>query len=122
MTLALAIAAALALAVGWAAPVPAGAKPRITVQEALLRAKPAAVLVIAEVSSEVTLDCGSGVTKVTPPAFRETGSGWFIDGNGWVITNGHVVQAAHEPPRWVVHQQAERAVRTACLPEALKRA
>ena len=45
----------------------------LTVQEALLRAKPAAVLVVAEVSSEVTLDCGAGPVKITPPVFRETG-------------------------------------------------
>jgi rhodanese-related sulfurtransferase len=98
------------------------AQTHISVQEALLRAKPAVVLVIAEVSAEVTLDCGAGPTKVTPPVFRETGTGWFVDGDGWVITNGHVVQPAHETPRWLVNQQAQRAVVTACLPKALERA
>ena len=122
MRLRLAIVAALALGVGWAAPRPAGAQGDVTVQEAILRAKPAVVLVIAEVTSEVILDCGSGPTKTTPPVFRETGTGWFIDGNGWVITNGHVVQPAHETPRWLVNQQAQRAVSTACLPKALERA
>jgi S1-C subfamily serine protease/rhodanese-related sulfurtransferase len=77
------------------------------------------VLVIAEVGAEVTLDCGSGIQTVTPPVFRETGTGWFIDGRGWIITNGHVVQPAHQPPRWLVNQQAQRAVSTACLPKAL---
>ena len=57
-----------------------------------------------------------------PPAFRETGTGWFVDSAGWVVTNGHVVQPAHEPPRWFVNQQARRAVTMACLSEALKRA
>ena len=93
----------------------------ITVQEALQRAKPAVVLVVAEVASEVTLDCGSGPQKITPPVFRETGTGWFLDADGWLITNGHVVQPAHEPPRWLVNQQAQRAVTTACLPQVLKR-
>ncbi len=93
----------------------------ITLQEALQRAKPAVVLVVAEVSSEVTLDCGSGPQKITPPVFRETGTGWFLDADGWLITNGHVVQPAHEPPRWLTNQQAQRAVTTACLPPMLKR-
>ena len=91
----------------------------LSVQEVILRAKPAVVLVIAEVGAEVTLDCGGGAQTVTPPMFRETGTGWFVDGRGWVITNGHVVQPAHSPPRWLVNQQAQRAVATACLPKAL---
>ena len=45
-----------------------------------------------------------------------------MDGEGWVVTNGHVVQPAHETPRWLVNQQAQRAVVTACLPKALERA
>ncbi len=99
----------------------AHAQTSVTIQEAILRAKPAVVLVIAEVAAEVTLNCGSGPTTVTPPAFRETGTGWFVDGRGWIITNGHVVQPAHTPPRWLVNQQAQRAVTTACLPKALER-
>ena len=52
-------------------PPPAGAQR--SVQEGLARATPAVVLVVAEVASEVTLDCGAGPIKVTPPVFRETG-------------------------------------------------
>jgi S1-C subfamily serine protease len=111
---------ALALFLGRAAPAPA-AETMISVPEAMLRAKPAVVLVTSEVAAEVTLDCGSGPATVKPPAFRETGTGWFIDGTGWVITNGHVVQPAHETPRWLVNQQAQRAVSMACLPKALER-
>lgn len=114
---------ALALVGTLAATAPAAATSGITLQEALLRAKPAVVLIVAEVAAEVTLNCGSGPTTVTPPVFRETGTGWFIDGaRGFIITNGHVVQPAHEPPRWLVNQQAQRAVATACLPKALERA
>ncbi len=112
----------LALTLAWGADQPAHAENPMSVPEALLRAKPAVVLVISEVTSEVTLDCGRGVTKVTPPVFRETGTGWFIDGDGWVVTNGHVVQPAYETPRWLVNQQAQRAVVSACLPKALERA
>src|SRR5262245_15739734 len=96
------------------------AQPHVSVQEGLLRAKPAVAVVVSEVSAEVTLDCGAGPTKVTPPVFRETGTGWFVDGDGWVVTNGHVVQPAHETPRWLVNQQAQRAVSMACLSKALK--
>ena len=123
MILRFAFLACLALLTVWsAATPPALAQRMLSVQEALLRAKPAVVLVIAEVAAEVTLDCGSGPTKVTPPVFRETGTGWFIEGDGWVVTNGHVVQPAHETPRWLVNQQAQRAVITACLPQALEKA
>ncbi|MBI2524954.1 MAG: trypsin-like peptidase domain-containing protein [Candidatus Rokubacteria bacterium] len=98
-----------------------GAESVASVQEAILRAKPATVLVIAEVASEVTLDCGSGSTRVSPPPFRETGTGWFADASGWIVTNAHVVQAAHAPPRWLVAQQAQSAVVGACVAEALAR-
>ena len=74
----------------------ASAEAPIGVPEAMLRAKPAVAMVIAEVASEVTLDCGAGPTTVKPPPFRETGTGWFLDSTGWVITNGHVVQPAYE--------------------------
>jgi S1-C subfamily serine protease len=104
-----------------ALPSTASAQRGMTLQEALQRAKPAVVLVVAEVASEVTLDCGSGPQKITPPVFRETGTGWFLDADGWLITNGHVVQPAHEPPRWLANQQAQRAVTSACLPQVLKR-
>jgi S1-C subfamily serine protease len=101
-----------------AGPRPAAAQP-LSVQEVLLRAKPAVVLIIAEVAAEVTLNCGSGPVTAAPPPFRETGTGWFIDAGGWIITNGHVVQPAHQPPAWLVNQQAQRAVTSACLPRAL---
>jgi S1-C subfamily serine protease/rhodanese-related sulfurtransferase len=98
---------------------PAAAQPMFSVQEIVLRVKPAVVLISAEVSAEVTLDCGNGVQTVAPPTFRETGTGWFVDSRGWVITNGHVVEPAHSPPPWLVNQQAQRAVATACLPKVL---
>ena len=119
LRLALFVAAVLTTAAGL--PAAALAQRHISVQEALLRAAPATVLVVAEVASEVTLDCGSGPVKVTPPVFRETGTGWFINADGWLMTNGHVVQPAYEPPRWLANQQAQRAVTSACLPQVLKK-
>jgi len=86
-----------------------------SVQEALLRAKPAVALVVAEVGSEVLVTCGGRGEKVVRPApFRETGTGWFVSPSGWMITNAHVVSPAHRPPAWVADQQARRAVREAC--------
>src|SRR2546428_383495 len=86
-----------------------------SVQEALLRAKPAVALVVAEVGSEVLVTCGGrGEKGVRPAPFRETGTGWFVSPSGWMITNAHVVSPAHRPPAWVADQQARRAVREAC--------
>ena len=91
----------------------------MSLQEILLRAKPATVLVVSEVSSEVVVNCGSGERKITPNPFRETGTGWFVDSNGWVVTNGHVVQPAHQPPPWLINEQAQRAVVSVCVYEEL---
>src|SRR6059036_3902550 len=111
---------ALGLMAGVVWTLQAHAQQPLSVQETNLRAKPATVLIISEVSAEVTLNCGDGSQSVTPSAFRETGTGWFIDPTGWVITNGHVVQPAYETPRWLVNRMAEKAVRSACLGPALK--
>jgi serine protease Do len=116
------ISLALGLMAGVLWTLQAHAQQPLSVQETVLRAKPATVLIISEVSAEVTLNCGGGQQTVTPPAFRETGTGWFIDPAGWVVTNGHVVQPAHEVPRWLVNQQAQRAVSAACLTAALQAA
>src|SRR5258705_7405347 len=82
-------------------PTAASAQKPITVQEALQRAKPAVVLVGAEGASEVSLDCGFGSRpqKITPPLFRETGTRWFLDETGRLITNRPRVPPAHQPPR-----------------------
>src|SRR5436309_12738847 len=74
---------------------PARADVPLYVPEAMLRAKPAAVLVVAEVSAEVTVACGSGPTKVAPAVLRETGTRRFVVGDGWVLTNVHGVRPDH---------------------------
>src|SRR5213076_2804166 len=95
----------------------------ISVQEALLRAKPAVALVVAEVGTEVIVSCGGGAERrVRPAPIRDTGTGWFLSPSGWMLTNAHVVSAARKPPAWAVDQQARRAVREACgelSPQAL---
>src|SRR4030095_2978725 len=115
------ILAGLALALAAQAPPNAWAAETMALQEIFLRAKPATVLVVSEVATEVALDCGTGPRRVTPTPFRETGTGWFIDSNGWVVTNAHVVQPAHQPPPWLINQQAQKAIVAACVYEELAR-
>jgi len=100
-------------------PALAGAQDR-SLQEILLRAKPAAVIVVAEVGGQVTLRCAGVEKTVSPTPYRESGSGFFVSPRGWVVTNGHVVYVAQEPPRrWMTAYLAEKAFRADCLPGLL---
>ena len=86
-----------------------------SVQEILLRAKPGVALVVSEVAAEVTVTCPTGGRqRVKPAPFRETGTGWFINPNGWVVTNGHVVSPARQPRQSIERELLERGVREAC--------
>ena len=97
------------------APALASAQPAPSLQEALLRAKPAVALVISEVGGDVVVRCGAGAeTTVTPAPFRETGTGWFVASSGWLVTNGHVVSPAHRPPEWLVRERTQKAITQAC--------
>ena len=91
-----------------------------SVQEAILRVKPAVVLITTEVRGDVTLNCGRGPVAVTPAPYIETGTGWFVDGRGYVITNAHVVDPAHRLPPWVTHELKKKAVDQACVEPQLK--
>src|SRR6185295_11708407 len=109
---------ALAIALGTAlAAAPALA---LTPQEAILLAKPAVALITARIYAEVTMDCGRGPVTVKPSPFIETGTGWFIDGRGWLITNAHVVDPAHRIPSWVVHELKKMAIDAGCVDPALR--
>src|SRR5437899_11174189 len=92
----------------------------LSVQEAILLAKPAVALVTAEVRGEVTLNCGRGSVTVRPTPFVETGTGWFIDGKGYLITNAHVVEPAHRQPPWVIHELKKKAIDQACVDPVLR--
>lgn len=105
LTLVLALVTAFTAGVVEAAP---------TIQEVLLRAKPAVALVVTEVASEIRLRCPGGEETATPPPFRETGTGWFVSPSGWLITNAHVVSAAHRPPEALEAQQVQKAARPGC--------
>ena len=92
----------------------------LSVQEAILLAKPAVALVTAEVRAEVTMNCGQGPVTVSPAPFVETGTGWFVDGRGWLVTNAHVVDPAHRLPAWVTHELKKKAIEQACVGPALR--
>lgn len=112
------LAALLVLAVG---PTPPGVHAQ-TAQDAILRGKPAAVLITARVDAEVVVRCaGAAATTVKPPPFVETGTGWFVDGRGFVVTNAHVVDPAHTMPPWVAHDLKRKAVDQACVDPVLAR-
>src|SRR5262249_39240727 len=103
----------LAGALLFAVPCRADAAP--SVQEILLRAKPAVALVVSEVAAEVTVTCPTGGRQLVKPApVRDTGTGWFINPNGWVVTNGHVVAPAREPRQSIERELLERGGREAC--------
>ncbi len=107
----------LLLGVGLSTP---GSVEPFSVQEAILMAKPAVALVSAEVSADVTMDCGRGPVTVQPAPFIEMGTGWFVDGRGYLITNAHVVDPAERLPPWVVQDLREKAVEDGCVAPALR--
>jgi S1-C subfamily serine protease/rhodanese-related sulfurtransferase len=111
-------ATVLAAIAGLAAtPAPSTALP---VQEALLLAVPAVVLVSAEVKASVTVNCGQGPITISPRPFIEVGTGWFVDGRGYLITNAHVIDPAYRVPPWVAFDLKLRAVEEGCVNPALK--
>ena len=105
---------------GLAAALAASSAFALSVQEAIQLAKPAVVLVTARVDAEITMNCGKGPVTVKPKPFIETGTGWFVDGRGWVVTNAHVVDPVQRLPAWVVHELKKKAIDQACVEPALK--
>src|SRR5438094_9374273 len=78
-----------------------------SLQEVLLRAKPAVALVVSEVAARVTVNCGGVVTTVEPAPLRETGTGWFVSPIGWLVPNTHVVPPARRPADWLNAEMAQ---------------
>jgi serine protease Do len=93
----------------------------LPVEEILLRAKPAVVLVSVSVAATVKVDCDGEMASVTPPTYEETGTAWFLDANGFLITSAHVVQPAYAPEPWLASTFADRAAEAACVPVWLSR-
>jgi S1-C subfamily serine protease len=92
----------------------------LTLQEMVLRAKPAVTVVVAEVGARVTLRCAGADRTIRPIPYRESGTGFLISPRGWLITNAHLVYVAHDPPRrWMTTHLVEKAFRADCLPAVL---
>src|SRR5215468_1120158 len=109
----------LAVSAGLAAmPSPSSA---LSVQEALLLALPAVALVSAEVRASATVNCGQGPVTVNPRPFVESGTGWFVDGRGYLVTNAHVVDPAYRRPPWVAEELTKKAIDLACVAPELRR-
>ena len=110
----------IATSLGWA-----GEPPRIT--EVLLKVKPAVVMVTTEISGEVRLACPNrSLQRVTPAPIRSHGTGFLITPDGYLITNGHVVQPYHESNEReqreaLLRQAVEQTCLATSLPEKQKR-
>lgn len=110
-------AAAWLLAVGY--PASAKAATEAELQSAVFRAKPAVVMIAVRIGATATVRCGSGASAmVRPGAIGELGSGSIIHPDGWIVTNGHVIQPYQEGADGsFAAELAEKALATACAAE-----
>jgi S1-C subfamily serine protease len=75
----------------------APAATEVELQSAVFRAKPAVVMVVAQVEATATVRCGAGGLRTARSGLiTELGSGSIIHPDGWIVTNGHVVQPVQE--------------------------
>ena len=88
-------------------------------QSAVFRAKPAVVMIAVRVGATATVRCSDGATAVVRPgSIGELGSGSIIHPDGWIVTNGHVVQPYQEGADGAFAiELLEKAVASACVAE-----
>src|SRR5882724_75164 len=115
-----------ALVVGMVASLLAAAVPGLPeaateseLQSAVFRAKPAVVMVAVRIGATATVRCSSGTTAVVNPgAIGELGSGSIVHPDGWIVTNGHVVQPYQEGADGAFAAELlDKAVTVACAAE-----
>ena len=85
----------------------------------MFRAKPAVVMVAVRIAATATVRCSSGAAAVVRPGtIGELGSGSIIHPDGWIVTNGHVVQPYQEGANGAFAiELLEQAVASACADE-----
>lgn len=105
------------LAVGF--PAASAAATEAELQSAVFRAKPAVVMIAVRIGATATVRCSNGATAVVRPGtIGELGSGSIIHPDGWIVTNGHVVQPYQEGAGGsFAAELLEQAVASACAAE-----
>ncbi|HKW92506.1 MAG TPA: S1C family serine protease [Methylomirabilota bacterium] len=88
-------------------------------QSAVFRAKPAVVMIAVRIAATATVRCSDGGSAVVRPgAIGELGSGAIIHPDGWIATNGHVVQPYQEGADGAFAAELlEQSVASACAAE-----
>ena len=88
-------------------------------QSAVFRAKPAVVMVGVRVGGTATVRCSEGpAVTVRPAVIGELGSGAIVHPDGWIVTNGHVVQPYQEGRGGAFGAELlEKAIAEACAAE-----
>jgi S1-C subfamily serine protease len=97
----------------------AGGASEAELQSAVFRAKPAVVMIGVRIGATATVRCSDGTsTTVRPAAIGELGSGSIIHPDGWIVTNGHVVQPYQEDTQSAFAAELlDNAVGEACAAE-----
>ncbi len=88
----------------------------VELQSAVFRAKPAVVMVVAQVEMTAMVRCGEGAPRTAHSGpITELGSGSIIHPDGWIVTNGHVIQPIQEGLEGAVGAELlSKAVGEAC--------
>jgi serine protease Do len=94
----------------------ASAATEMELQSSVFRAKPAVVMVVAQVEAATTLRCATGGAQpARSGTITELGSGAIFHPDGWIVTNGHVVQPFQEGLDGAVGAELmQKAVTAAC--------